>query len=167
MTDSAGDDGATARSGLNLKRSANQPGPVCHGMHSDPRASEIGLGESASIIDDLQYQPAINDQGQLDDNCFGFAVLDRVADGLLGDAVEVRGHDIVMDEYKVIAIKNAGDLKGILQFSAQFPQCAGQSPRFESNRLESTGELAGLGDRIIHQFADFFRGGRFGCATAK
>ena len=87
-------------------------------MHSNASPARIGSGKTNSIVANLQDQLLVG-QRKLDDDGFGLAMFYGVADCLLCDPKEVGGGHVVVHEHEIIAVKEAGDVKGIPKLRAQ------------------------------------------------
>jgi len=62
--------------------------------------------------------------GEVDPDALCFAVSDGIADSFLGNAVKVRRHGRLRDQYRRIAVKNAIDLETLVTLFASSSNAA-------------------------------------------
>src|SRR6185503_3877341 len=91
---------------------------------------------------------------EADDNFFGFSVLDGVVDGFLREAKEMVLASAVADDEFVLDVDGAGDGEKLLDGRREFAESLGEAAFLEFDGEETPREVAGLGERLHHEFVD-------------
>ena len=92
---------------------ADHSGPVIHHAQADAIAFAVHFWESRAVVPDGQAE-RVGLEGEADRDALSLAVLDRVVDGFLGDAVEMQGRVVVRNAGVGVALDRAGDAKQLL-----------------------------------------------------
>ena len=121
-------------------------------------------GEAGTIIaegeDELVFVG-----GEFDIYFLSLAVFDAIAEGFLGDAIEVGGGGIVVEGDGFGADEAAGDLEHFGAAGDEVAEGGDEAAGFGGDGVEAAGEASGEGDGFFEEFGDAGSGGDFGVAA--
>ena len=150
-------------SGLNLERSANHPGSILHDVQPHPMIGRVVFLEAGAVVGDRERTPSVfGDRRMTYAACL--PVFDGIVDGFLRDVIEMRGHGVVMDQHRRIALEAAGDPKQILHFAGPTLERGHETVRVGHNGQKAARQLPRLMDRLVHKLHDL--GGVGGSVSA-
>ncbi len=107
-------------------------------------------GQAATVVE----------RGQTDHDALGTAVFDGVVHGLLRDVKQMRGHDDVAEQHRLVAHELARHGEEILDFAGKPPEGRHQTVGVRDHGQEAARQLARPLNRRVHQLHDLCGFGR-------
>src|SRR6266542_2846033 len=148
------DGGAFAIVAADLQGGADFAGAIIHDTQAHALVRLDLFGEFDAVVGD-QEAMAFAHRPEGDENLFRLAVFDGVVDGFLGDAIEVGGGGVVVNEDGLIASEPAIDLENSPDIGGQLLQGGHQAVGVEFDGGKATREAAGMGDGFADVAGDF------------
>src|SRR5690554_7378352 len=111
---------------MHIESSTEHPGPVLHDAQSQPLAwTFVFVFSSNTVVQYLERHVFLGFR-QLYFNALGLAMLDRIGQGLLGDAVEMCRNSAVINDHLVM-LNRAVDVKHLLGAGCEVLQACSQA----------------------------------------
>src|ERR1035441_10247522 len=147
------DSGAAAGFFLDGQGPANRSGTVAHDAQS--QASLLpGPGRQAhAIVFYREIDPARR-PGQADPDEAGFAMLDSVGDGLLGDPIQMSGGRAVLDQDRSPADATGCAMEEGTCLRGQLLERRHQAVGFRFHRMQAAGQAARLPDGLVQHLQE-------------
>src|SRR6185295_6783113 len=101
-------------------------------------------GQAGAVVRDGENE-LVGADVELNGDAFGAAVADGVADGFLGDAVEVGGDGVVAENGFAGAVEGAVDTEGFGDSLGEGIEGGAEAAALEIDGVESVGKPPGLG----------------------